>query len=332
LTDEKQEHPIDITIAILTYNGDKYIRQILKAIRNQDIDQSFEVLVIDSGSTDSTLDIIAEFPEVRLHQIPNSEFGHGRTRNLAAKMSRGDIVVYLTHDAVPSHKKWLYEMVQPFAINPKIVGVIGKQIPRRHCFPLLRYEIGHVFSGFGPDFGTTIFYKDEFIKKRAVYDAVTFYSDANSSVRRDLLLGEIPYQDVDYAEDQLLGRDIIERGLYKAYAPRASVRHSNDFKLREYRKRMFDETVALRKIGVIKWKLRRRAAIKRIIRGIIGDTIRILRDPAYGWKGEVYWIVVNPFFHIAKWRGVYKAIHVDLHNGADLTKHSLEAEIKRAKS
>ncbi len=313
-----------ITVTVLTYNGEKYLEELLKAVFGQEIDKSYEVLVIDSGSTDKTLDIIKRFTSVRLHQIPNSEFGHGKTRQLAAEMAKGEVVVYLTHDAVPAHNRWLYEIVKPFAINEKIVGVMGKQIPRPGCFPLLKYEIQHVFSNFGPDFGTTIFYKDDFIQSQGVYDAVGFYSDVNSAAKREFLLHKIPYRDVNYAEDQLFGRDIIENSYYKVYAPRASVVHSNDLLLREYKKRMFDETLALRKTGISTAMLSRRAMYKLIIKGITTDTIRILRDKDFSFKRKAYWLALNPLYCIEKWRGVHHALNIDISDERNTRKHSLE--------
>lgn len=319
---------IRATVFIPTYNGERYIAEILKSIFNQSVDFDYEVLVIDSGSRDKTVEIVEsytkEYSNLVLHQISNKGFGHGKTRNLAAEMAKGEFVVYLTHDATPAHGRWLYEMIRPFEINKNIVGVMGKQIPRVHCFPLLKYEINHVFNNFGPDFGTTMFYKDDFIQDQAVYDAVGFYSDANSAARKDFLIGEIPYQNVSYAEDQLFGRDIINKGYYKAYAPRGSVVHSNDFSVSEYSKRMFDETLALRKTGISAGRLSGPAAIKLTARGIVGDSLRILKDPAFSWKRKIYWLAVNPFYHVQKWRGVYAALSVDLSNKETLKKNSLE--------
>ena len=86
---------LDVTVIIPTFNGERYLGRILDALREQDTDAGFEVLVVDSGSTDATLDIVAARvgalgeAQLRLHQIPNSEFGHGRTRNLAAQLARG---------------------------------------------------------------------------------------------------------------------------------------------------------------------------------------------------------------------------------------------------
>ncbi|WP_391857866.1 glycosyltransferase family A protein, partial [Vibrio cidicii] len=133
--------------------------------------------------------------------IPNSEFGHGRTRNLAAQLATGEFVVYLTHDAIPASESWLTELLAPFAIDERIVAVMGKQIPRPGCFPLLKYEIRGVFAGFGPDFGTTVFYKDDFAKDEGVLGAMAFYSDVNSAARRSFLTDVVPYRDVRYAED-----------------------------------------------------------------------------------------------------------------------------------
>lgn len=322
---------IDATVVIPTYNGQDYIRQILQALEDQEFDGTFEVLIIDSGSTDKTLEILKEFPEVRLHQIANEDFGHGRTRNLAAKLSRGTYVAYLTHDAVPSHSRWLTEILIP--LDPRGIGavaVMGKQIPRANCSPLLKYEIEGVFAGFGPDFGTTIFYKDDFATSEQQIDALSFYSDVNSATRRDFLLDVIPYRDVPYSEDMAFGRDVIEAGYRKVYAPRASVEHSNDLTLREYGPRIFDEVVGMRKIGHDIPPLKLWRAIAYIHFGSLRDSTRIIRDRSFGWKRRIYWLFVNPAYHFAKWTGYRKGSLVNLSDSQALIEGSLESRRKNS--
>lgn len=314
----------DVTVCILTYNGQDYLEQILKALFSQRTKLSYEVLIIDSGSTDRTLEIIAKFKKIRLVTIDNTEFGHGKTRNYAATIAHSTYIAYLTHDAIPSHDKWLDEIIAPFALNEKIVGVTGKQIPRTHCFPLLKYEIRSVFSGLGPDFGTTLFYKGEFVKDQGTYDAISFYSDANSAARVDYLTKQFPYKDVQYAEDQLFGRDIIDAGYIKVYAPRASVEHSNDLKLSEYKHRMFDETLGLRKLGIPVAIPSKKVILKMILKGVPKDTLRIMFDNDYSLKRKLYWLVANPFYHIEKWRGVRKACLIDPKEEKIVEKYSLE--------
>jgi rhamnosyltransferase len=312
------------TVAVLTYNGETYLEQILSAVEGQIIDGEVDILVIDSGSTDGTLGIVARHPGVRLHQIPNSEFGHGKTRNLAARLARGEFIAYLTHDAIPASDSWLRELLAPLRdAAADIKAVMGKQIPRPGCFPLLKYEIEGVFAGFGPDFGTTVFSDDGTAKDQGLIDALSFYSDVNSATRTSFLRDEIPYRDVRYSEDMMFGQDIIEAGYKKAYAPRGAVIHSNDLTLDEYGKRMFDETVALRQIGKAIPPMRRRAQLRMTVRGILADTIRILRDD-YSAVGKVSWLLVNPRFHRAKWRAYRAATRVDLGDEAAIRAGSLE--------
>jgi rhamnosyltransferase len=291
-------------VVVLTYDGERYLRDLLNALRVQRVDGEVEVLVIDSGSTDGTLGIISDFPEVRLVQIPNSEFGHGRTRDLAAHLARGRYVAYLTHDAVPATDRWLYELLKPFSLNPDVAAVMGKQVARPWCFPLLKYEIDAVFRGFGPDFGTTLFYEDDFVTSEGVRNAITFYSDVNSAARRDVLTGPVPYRDVSYAEDQLLGRDVVAAGLVKAYAPRAVVVHSNDLTLAEYDERMEEETLGQREVGIDVAVPSVGVVARMMARGVPLDALRILRDPHYRPARKLYYLAVNPLFHLQKWRGV----------------------------
>jgi rhamnosyltransferase len=300
------------TVVVLTYNGERYLRDLLNAVSVQRIDGAVETLVIDSGSTDSTLDIVADFPSVRLIQIPNSEFGHGRTRNFAAHQAHGRYVAYLTHDAVPAHDRWLYELLKPFELSERVVAVMGSQVPRPWCFPLLKYEINAVFEGFGPGFGTTLFYDDDFITSEGVRNAVTFYSDVNSAARRDILTGPVPYQDVSYAEDQLFGRDVIAAGYIKAYAPRASAVHSNDLTLAEYDERMAEETMGQREVGIDVAVPSVGVVARMMARGIAKDTVRLLRDRDFSLRRKAAYLVAGPLYHVQKWRGVRRGAQAPL--------------------
>lgn len=325
----------DITVFIPTYFGEKYLDGLLKMVFKQQIDKSYEVLIYDTSSTDKTPNIIKKYakkhPNLRYKTISKAEYGHGRTRAAAAHDAKGDIVVYLSQDATPAHKRWLYEMTKPFELSDKIIGVMGKQDPRPTTFPLLKREIMGVFHGFGPDFGTTLFYRDSFIKKQETYDKVAFYSDVNSAARRSYLTGELPYKDVPYAEDQLFGRDVINAGYMKAYASRGNVLHSNDFSLREYKMRMFDETMGLRRVGIDVPLPTLPQMTKMIITGWIRDTLFTIRDGQYSWKRKLYYLALNIVYNIEKWRGVRRAVLTRLDDKASIGKYSLEHIEARAK-
>jgi rhamnosyltransferase len=319
-----------VTVAVLTYNGDDHLEHVLSQLELQQFEPGFEVLVLDSGSTDRTLEIVASHPSVRLHEIPNSEFGHGRTRNLAASLSSAEIIAYLTQDAIPASERWLAELVDPLLRYPDVVGVTGRQEPRTYCFPLLKYEINAVFDGLGPSFGTALFRWDEARGPIALGDAQAFYSDVNSAARRSVLIGEIPYRDVPYAEDQLFGFDALSAGYAKAYSGRGVVVHSNDLTLAQYSKRMFDETVGLREIGFPVSAVSLGFAVKTTVKGVLRDSLGIVRDPHYSALKKVYWLAANPFFHVAKWRSVRRATRVRLDDAAARSRFSLESSRRPA--
>lgn len=316
------------TVAILTFNGQKYMRRILDVVSAQDFDGDVEILVIDSGSTDSTLEIVASFPHVRLHCIPNEEFGHGKTRNLAAQMGNGEFIAFLTHDAIPMNQFWLREIVSPFSLNEKIVAVMGRQIPRASAPPITKYEINRVFAQFGTELGTTVFEDDGRPEHAHLWDGVTFFSDVNSASRREFLVKTIPYQDVRYAEDQKYGQDLIAAGYWKAYSARAAVEHSNDLMVSEFGPRTFDEITGLRQLGEVIPAPSLKSILRSVLQGSWSDLQGIRHDREYSWKRRLYWVMVNPWLHVSKWSAFRRAALTDITQADLVAKGSLEARRK----
>ncbi len=317
------------TVFIPTYRGARYVEGLVRSVFAQEFDRPYEVLVYDTDSGDQTPEILARLADefagrFRWKSIPKSEFSHGRTRAQAALDARGEFVAFLTQDAMPANDRWLYELIKPFELNDKVVAVLGKQQPRADAIPMLKSEIDLVFAGFGSDQATSLFYKDDFVTSQGVYDVISFYSDVNSAARRSFLTDHANYRDVPYAEDQLFGRDVIDAGYLKAYAPRANVLHSNEIPLRDYKHRMFDETLGLRQVGVPVDKPSVKVVARMIAGGVVRDAKKILRDPAYSAKRKLYWLAVNPLFHLERWRGVRLAADAALDDESVRDQFSLE--------
>lgn len=314
----------DVTVIIPTFNGEDYLGEALDAIAGQHFEGDVEVLVIDSGSTDATLAIVRDRPDVRLYEIPNSDFGHGKTRNLAARLARGRLVVFLTQDAIPAHPDWLRELTAPLG---SAAAVTGRQIPRAGCFPLLKYEIEASFAALGPADAVTIVAKND--APDGDLDSIAFYSDVNSATARAFLLDTIPYRDLPYSEDFAFAKDLLAAGFSKAYAPAGSVIHSNDLTLADYRKRVFDETVALRRIGHSVPTVGRGRQFVRSGYGVLRDSVKIMTDNDFTRAQKVGWLLRNPWYQVAKWQSLYRATHVELDDQAAIARGSLEAH-KRA--
>lgn len=236
------------SVVILTFNGERYLREVLDSVFRQIASFQYEVILIDSGSTDGTLDIVRSYP-VKLHEIPNSEFNHGVTRNLGARLARGQFVAYLTQDATPASESWLQYLVDAFKIGPKVAAVYGLHAPRPDCDPITKRDMEEFFLMMGPKNQATTRYIEDgeasWEERQRHEGIIGFYSDVNSCLRRSVW-EEIPYRALDYAEDQAFGRDILRAGYWKVYEPRAAVIHSHSYPLLEYFRRQFDEYRGLR--------------------------------------------------------------------------------------
>lgn len=318
---------IKATVFIPVYNGENdHLEETLTALYNQKTDFKWNVLITDSGSRDNSVKIIKRFAEehgnLTLKEIDKSEYSHGGTRQWAAEVSDGTYMVYLSQDAVPANENWLAEMVAPFAISNKIVAVLGRQKARYHCFPAMKYDINAVFNEQGVEDSTTLWTRtiDE---QRGHYTKESFYSDVCSAAPRDFLVNMIGYRPVKYSEDYEYCKDIVDAGYYKAYNGKAVVEHSNDVLLKEYKARIFDETYNIRlNSNVPESQMSRFYVFKETIKGAFKDAPKILKDKDYSWKRKLYWSVVNPLFHLEKWRGLRLANGVKL--GSDVSAYSLE--------
>jgi rhamnosyltransferase len=131
---------LKISIIILSKNEEKHIDSTLGAVFKQNTDQKYEVILIDSGSQDSTLDIARRYP-VKILEIPTGKFGHGLTRNRGARLATGDIVVFLNADATPADECWLKGLVEAFNDDERIAGIYSCILPRQDCNPLRDWEI-----------------------------------------------------------------------------------------------------------------------------------------------------------------------------------------------
>ena len=92
--------PRPLSLVIPTWNGGPRFLQLLDVLDQQDVPGGFQLVVVDSTSRDGTPEA-ARARGALVHQIPQSEFGHGKTRNLGLSLAAGRVVALLTQDAVP---------------------------------------------------------------------------------------------------------------------------------------------------------------------------------------------------------------------------------------
>lgn len=320
-----------ITVFIPTFNGEKYLTECIKAILSQQMPKGYklELLIIDSGSKDETIEILNKFADhLRLIEIPNKEFTHGGTRDKAARLAKGEFILFLTQDATPSNDRWLINMVEPFWLNPQVGCVFGRQTPRVDTAPTIKREVATVFGALGSPDSIVIYRPKSLVDGNNTNAINTFFSDANSAVRRDLLIDKVPFRKVHYAEDQALSEDMQKNGYLKAYAPLGEVWHSNEYNAREYYQRKFDEFIGLYdSLGVI-----HPVTTKELLVGWIRPTLKdyqwINRDHSYSTKRKLFWIVQSPFYNIGATYGKFLASR-NTTNMAMRQKISLEGKLRK---
>jgi len=237
-TDKINNTP-DVSVVMPVYNGERYLEEVLDAVFGQKTGFMFEVIVIDSGSSDRSIEIISKYP-VRLHQIPNEEFGHGKTRNLGVRLAAGKYIVFLTQDATPASPYWLDNLVGVLEKDAEVAGAYSRQLPRPDCNPLERRDI---LLGTPPisnirkvDFG------DDF--QRLTYEdhwhRFMVFSDVSSCVRKDIF-ERLPFnEEILMVEDQEWCKRAIESGYAVVYMAASPVYHSHNHSLKETYKRYLD--------------------------------------------------------------------------------------------
>lgn len=232
---------MDVTIVIPTKNAGSQITDVLDAIKKQKTDLEYEVICVDSGSSDNTIEIIEQYSFAKLFKILPSEFGHGKTRNYGAAQGTGEFIVFITQDALPASEFWLDNLVKAVSKDKLCAGGFGKHLPYPDCNLFDKRDLDLHFKGFGLE--NTYFWITDckrYREEEGYRHLLAFYSDNNSCMRREIW-ERYPYADVNFAEDQIWARQMIELGYHKVYVADAPVYHSHNYKMTSYFGRYFDE-------------------------------------------------------------------------------------------
>ena len=297
------------SVVIPAKNGGSLLLRVLDTVLLQQTPWPFEVLVIDSGSRDGSAEAVRRLG-VRVHEIPPEQFGHGRTRNLGVELTQGDYVAFLTQDALPADPSWLAELVSAVRASPDTAGGFGMHLPYPEASPVTARELAAHFAGFGAT--TSVIRKDDperYQTDPSYRQYLHYFSNNNSCIRRSVWR-QIPFPDVDFAEDQLWAKAAVEAGYGKAFVPTARVYHSHELGIAEGTRRAFDESRAMKALFGYD--------LVPSVRQLLRQWYLITRRD-WGWILEadlpaaerLGWLVQTPFRVLGRLSGYYVGGHQD---------------------
>lgn len=243
-----------VSVLLLTRNGAATLPRVLAAVRSQDAPFPFEVVAVDSGSDDGTVELLRSQAD-RLIEIRAEKFNHGTTRNVGVEACKAPLVVLLVQDAEPASADWLARLVEPLLAGDSakggfmarssgrsqpphagheagpvrtLAGTYARQVPRPDASPVV-----HAYLSRYPATGSAP--RRQSIASPAEFDALTpggrlaacTFDNVCSCIRREVWERH-PFEAAPIAEDLAWAREVMLAGYDLSYVPGAAVLHSHD--------------------------------------------------------------------------------------------------------
>lgn len=237
-----------VSVVLLTKNGGEVLIESLQEIRDQQFARPCEVIIVDSGSTDGTLEKIKACAD-QFAQIPSDQFNFGLTRDLGFSLAKGQFIATLSQDAIPANRRWLKNLVEPFQHNDSLAAVSGRTLMNDGVREFFWSRIG--FYYFTSDF-----------KKWIEQTGGKSLSNVNACYRKDAW-EKINFGSCEMGEDQRFVRRALALGFEIGEAPHATVYHGHNYTLGSLFLRSFNEAICFRDLGI-------HYGIAHLFRDIIG--------------------------------------------------------------
>lgn len=220
-------HPA-CSVIIRCFNEEAHIGRLLGSLEQQ-IVRDVEGIVVDSGSTDSTLAIAGRYP-VRILRLAPEQFSFGRALNVGLRAARAPLAVLASAHVYPTGADWLERLLAPFA-DPQVALVYGRQRGNTTT----KFSEHQIFARQFPDDARR-------------QQTPPFCNNANAAIRR-ALWERLPYdEELTGLEDIDWAARAIALGHRMVYAPEAEVIHVHDESPQRIFRRYFREALAWRHI------------------------------------------------------------------------------------
>ena len=219
-----------ISVVIRTLNEARHLPELLASIGRQQLAEgSCEVVLVDSGSTDGTLQI-AESHGCRILHINKDEFSFGRSLNIGCMAATGEALVFISGHCIPCNPDWLAKLVAPLGQG----GVV--------------YTYGGQLGGDTTRFSEHQIFAKYFPPQSRVPQSGFYCNNANAALLQSEWLKTRFDEDLTGLEDMHLAKRLVLQGAHVGYVADAKVLHLHDESWRQVKRRFEREAIALQNI------------------------------------------------------------------------------------
>jgi len=219
-----------VSIIVRTLNEARHLPALFHALEHQrKHDFDVEIILVDSGSTDGTLDI-AVSGGARVTRIDKADFTFGRSLNMGCAAAEGEILVFISGHCIPCHEGWLEQLIKPIR-DGMAAYTYGKQIGNGDS----KFSECQLLKKYFPDVSRIP--QEDF-----------FVNNANSALARSAWVDHPFDESLTGLEDMELGKRLVHAGQKIAYIAEACVYHLHDESWRQVKRRYEREAIALQKI------------------------------------------------------------------------------------
>jgi glycosyltransferase involved in cell wall biosynthesis len=232
-----QEKKVRVSILIRAKNEERYIGKVLDVLFSQSY-ADFEVILVDSGSTDNTIEIAGKYP-VKIHEIKPEEFTWGYSLNFGFQRSKGEYVVCLSAHSLPLSEDWLETLISNFD-DDNVAAVMCNTLPWPDCNPFDRRGLLKKFN----------------MPKQEISDNSCFiFGNVASAIRKSLWEKVHFDETLSYCEDEDWMRKVKKLNYKVIYEPMAKVYHSHNETLIKIYRRTFQFAFAAQELKLQKFTL-----------------------------------------------------------------------------
>ena len=277
--------PVKVSVVIRTLNEAVHLDELLQSIENQNTNGlTHEVILVDSGSADGTLEIAIR-NNCHIYHIGRDEFSFGRSLNMGCEAASGDILVIISGHCIPVDEYWLQHLCQPILDN-QAQYTYGRQIGASTS----NFSECQIFSKYYPEQINHL--KDDF-----------FCNNANSSILRNVWTEYLFDEKVTGLEDMELAKRLVNDGGKVCYIPESTIVHYHNETWPQVKRRFEREALALQKI-MPQIHVSLLDTLRYIYSSILNDWICAWREKIWKIKAvEIIFYRWNQFF------GSYKGNH-----------------------